>query len=827
MAEPVTPADKTCEGIILSGPNKGKRCDRPPEEDGHCGIHKNQILHKALLKEGKKPCNNFFRGCRIILAPDDKFTTCKECRDKKSADAGKVNNCQKVKCPFKTRDGKRFCKKHEREEVYELAQTKGIRFCSAERGCFEVLEKDQKKCDTCIDRKLRDVKESIDAARTSHKKCTNCDSKDTSKNHLCETCIPLIEKANEENTVHTISKRILREVHRDVVNGANKRKLFCNLTNEQIANIIIRPCFFCGFYSDSTFNSVDRIDNNKGYIISNVITACSTCNLMRGTNTPVEFIEKITAIKAFQETKAPVDNALIERFPKFAFLYYKQSYPRFTHRARKREIPYSLKKEDYALIIANDCYLCGIKNSEKNMNGIDRYDSFGEYSIENSRPCCLSCNLIKKTMPFPTMIQHIECVLAYCPKAKCYDISVGSGSLLKHRHEVYNADEMYQILSNSDMEAFLSWAKYIGYGPTFLESMKTINIDESKSKQLDAIQEVINAYNETFAEPVETKYITANEMLTMIQEMHEKEFAELYAKRYILSSSFQSELDKVVPLIRAEADAAKKLILCQTFIKKEKIRRNSKLTHAKTKVNRSPKSYTSGTLSIVHDEEEVVEEEIPSAEEENLLTLSPPETAVLTLSPPLPSVRVAYVAPVVAGIRIPKQWKTADVYKFIKENQEGIYKQYVIDSNKTLPDTFETDFAKLVSTVKAATSLESIKDSITDFIAGFRKARTLTLLKETAKDVVVREDREVFPAATVVRMYKEKKFEPFTVYMKTKSTEATVPTTTFDPSWARFETALKGCTKDEELLDTIKKFMSSQRVQRNRYSKPATTVSDK
>lgn len=818
MAESAIPAKKLCEGIILSGPNKGKPCDRPPEEDGHCGIHKNQILHKKLMKEGKKLCNNFFRGCRTILASDYTFTTCKECRDKKSADAGKVKDCEKVTCPYKTIEGKRFCKKHEREEVYELAETKGIRFCSAERGCFEVLEKDQKKCTICIDRKLRDVKESIRLARDSYKKCTNCDSEDVSKNHLCETCIPVIETANKENTVHTISKRILREVIRDVINGADKRKLFCNLTNEQITNIIIHPCFFCGFYSDSTFNSVDRIDNNKGYIVSNVITACSTCNLMRGTNTPVEFIEKISAMKVFQLTNAPVDDALIERFPKFAFLYYKQTYPRFTHRARKRDIVYSLTKEAYASIITKDCYLCGIKNSETNMNGIDRYDSFGEYSVENSRPCCLSCNLIKKTMPFPTMIQHIDCILAYCPKANCYDISVGSGSLLKHRHEVYNADEMYQILSNSDMEAFLSWAKYIGYGPTFLESMKTINIDESKSKQLDAIQEVINAYNETFAEPVETKYITANEMLTMIQEKHETEFAELYAERYILSSSFQSELDKVVPLIRAEADSARQVILCQTFIKKEKIRRNSKLTHAKTKINRSPKSDRSGALSIIHVEE-VVEDEIEDEE-----APAPATTPVATS--PTPSVRVAYVAPVVTGLKVPKQWKTADVYKFIQENHEGIYKQYVIDSN-ILPETFETDFTKLVSTVKASTSFESVKDSITEFITGFRMARTLTLLKNTAKDVLTREDREVFPATTVVRMYKEKKFEPFKTYITNKSTGASVPSKTFDPSWARFETALKGCTTDEELLDTIKKFMSSQRVQRNRYSKPATTVTDK
>ena len=106
-------------------------------------------------------------------------------------------------------------------------------------------------------------------------------------------------------------------------------------------------------------------------------------------------------------------------------------------------------------------------------------------------------------------------------------------------------------------------------------------------------------------------------------------------------------------------------------------------------------------------------------------------------------------------------------------------------------------------------------------------ARTLTLLKNTAKDVLTREDREVFPATTVVRMYKEKKFEPFKTYITNKSTEASVPSKTFDPSWARFETALKGCTTDEELLDTIKKYMSSQRVQRNRYSKPAITVTDK
>ena len=100
MADPAIPADKRCEGIILAGENKGKQCPAPPTKDGHCLKHQNQILHKALLKEGKKPCNNFFRGCRTILAPDDKFTTCKECRDKKSADAGKVNDCQKVKCPY-------------------------------------------------------------------------------------------------------------------------------------------------------------------------------------------------------------------------------------------------------------------------------------------------------------------------------------------------------------------------------------------------------------------------------------------------------------------------------------------------------------------------------------------------------------------------------------------------------------------------------------------------------------------------------------------------------------------------------------------------------
>jgi 5-methylcytosine-specific restriction endonuclease McrA len=46
---------------------------------------------------------------------------------------------------------------------------------------------------------------------------------------------------------------------------------------------ISKPCTYCGFQNDVVAGiGLDRIDNQKGYIIDNVVSCCTDCNLVRG-----------------------------------------------------------------------------------------------------------------------------------------------------------------------------------------------------------------------------------------------------------------------------------------------------------------------------------------------------------------------------------------------------------------------------------------------------------------------------------------------------------------------------------------------------------------
>jgi hypothetical protein len=67
------------------------------------------------------------------------------------------------------------------------------------------------------------------------------------------------------------------------------------------------PCFYCGSsklncwktpLSDYIFqyNGLDRIDSNKGHLISNVIPCCFICNKMKNNQTLVEYDKWISDI---------------------------------------------------------------------------------------------------------------------------------------------------------------------------------------------------------------------------------------------------------------------------------------------------------------------------------------------------------------------------------------------------------------------------------------------------------------------------------------------------------------------------------------------------
>lgn len=59
----------------------------------------------------------------------------------------------------------------------------------------------------------------------------------------------------------------------------------CDLTKQEIEQLIVRGCDYCG--EKSLRMTLDRIDNSKGHTRENVVPACIRCNYARR-NMPYE-----------------------------------------------------------------------------------------------------------------------------------------------------------------------------------------------------------------------------------------------------------------------------------------------------------------------------------------------------------------------------------------------------------------------------------------------------------------------------------------------------------------------------------------------------------
>jgi hypothetical protein len=93
--------------------------------------------------------------------------------------------------------------------------------------------------------------------------------------------------------------------------SASKRGLTFLLTKEEFRHLTSLPCYYCGTepvkefksnngYSTYIYNGIDRVNNNMGYEISNVVPCCTTCNKAKATMTQEEFINWIDRLVAFR-----------------------------------------------------------------------------------------------------------------------------------------------------------------------------------------------------------------------------------------------------------------------------------------------------------------------------------------------------------------------------------------------------------------------------------------------------------------------------------------------------------------------------------------------
>lgn len=91
--------------------------------------------------------------------------------------------------------------------------------------------------------------------------------------------------------------------------SAKKRGHTWNLTKEQVRVLTKQDCFYCGVeprqvrrqaecYGDYIYNGLDRVDNNQGYSVENIVPCCGTCNTAKSQMTVGQFSAWVRCVYA-------------------------------------------------------------------------------------------------------------------------------------------------------------------------------------------------------------------------------------------------------------------------------------------------------------------------------------------------------------------------------------------------------------------------------------------------------------------------------------------------------------------------------------------------
>ncbi len=200
-------------------------------------------------------------------------------------------------------------------------------------------------------------------------------------------------------------------------NRATANEIEFKLTKEEFTKYCEDKCFYCEEYPE-IFNGIDRCDNKKGYTLDNCVTACTTCNMMKGGFSREVFILKALHICCFLFDKECFDDKLYFHLPEVFNNVKSCNYNRYQYRANKKNIEnengfeFELTLEDFIDITSNYCYLCGKENDDEHNNGVDRIDNNIGYTLDNCDACCCDCNFMKRDFDINTFIHKISLIYA-------------------------------------------------------------------------------------------------------------------------------------------------------------------------------------------------------------------------------------------------------------------------------------------------------------------------------------------------------------------------------------------------------------------------------
>lgn len=102
-----------------------------------------------------------------------------------------------------------------------------------------------------------------------------------------------MRQMKEEGIIH--GRTIKEHKYYTYKSRAKAREISFELSIDQFLEMWQLPCRYCG--SDIKTIGVDRVDNTRGYVLDNVVSCCTTCNLMKRGMNAQDFISHCKKIK--------------------------------------------------------------------------------------------------------------------------------------------------------------------------------------------------------------------------------------------------------------------------------------------------------------------------------------------------------------------------------------------------------------------------------------------------------------------------------------------------------------------------------------------------
>jgi len=754
----------------------------------------------------------FFRGCNEEL-PDDKFKHCSKCRAKKS---DKEFLCKKGGCTFHIEnEDDEYCRKHIRELLRNYALKHNIHFCDIDRGCFNQLTSYDVKCGSCMDNEKMENALIIKVLREKHK---------IDPPTILYSSLNLIQ---DKKTI-TIS-----ELWRAVQRSAYARGLMFMMTEADFEKCVIQPCYYCGFYSLSRPNGIDRIDNNKGYIPSNSLPCCKMCNTIKNTQHPLEFLDKVNIIYNYDINKIPISESILTKWVSYVSSSIRETYNEYKYSNLRRDIKMSISEIEYNLLLQGKCYLCGIPNLKNHMNGIDRVDSSIKcYTIENSKTCCGHCNLMKGTLSLPDFIQKCSEINRHkCDRSIFTDIPVYIK--LKARNEYYTADEIYTMMFNGSFMNYIEWCKEKNKTPEFISAINDIHHTETKKDiciqriRHELERELSRTKKIATNELSDKKHIRSDTLYSYLTQGKINDYKEWYISNYSKTSLFDEKinelLDSLPKLSRDDGIEA-----CRQFMNDEKNRRNYyEITQRQKKVIKYSNSSSSESTPTTTTNEIIYPDviESPSSITSEKLEVLPIYELDSSLPPVIiipkiiikndsiiDKVKTIQKNKGYIKVEIPKQWKSKSIHQFIQSNHENEYKLHCQENN-TVPSSWEDDWKAFVSAVKGKSFIDS-KPIIKAFVENLRRLRHNKLCAKT--DLIEREDRQQWPSHTIVKAFLENKLDRFKA-MTEEATSEIPDEPKWKKRWETFIADLEANRANETVLKNLcSKFIRAQRTKKYR-----------